>query len=256
MTDFYLFFDLETTGLSPADDTLLEAGWTVLGADLQQRSPLRSRFLSYAPMTRATRIPELSYDGKRVVWNGDVPTIVQDMHTSSGLAKEWAQAPEVSRVSTQLELDRLLIDSLVESGWTGAKDQKVYLTGAGVSHFDHQVLKAAGSRLITDNVLHYSAVDTSVALRTLGIEAPKNSQELSRMIDRLQLGEGSKAEEDLLRLVVERNLERLVRSGSGVEETMIVTSVKQHRAADDVAWSIVLMRLLRLLVGYAPSLSA
>lgn len=249
MADWYLFLDFETTGLDPVDCTQLEVGWTVLDERLVQQSYLRRRYLAL----RASGAEPVVPIRRTPAWSGShadyPPEIVRDMHRKSSLLDDWLDTPSVAIVRSIADLDRMWIDDLIGAGWT-SKD-KVYVAGAGVSHFDHLVLKAHRSKMVTEGVLHYAAVDSTVALRTLGIPAPKDAEAMDVFMDETLARVGMEHVAWATKLDTEKGPLRSLAPNLTID----TGACNPHRAPDDVAWSILLSRLLRLRAG-SPNVGA
>ena len=235
MSEFLLWADFETTGLDVNDLTALEVSWTVTNADLVQLTPLRSRFCAIA--TGRTGLIEPTTAGPHFVWsNGaEVRQVVTSMHRMSGLMKEWLAAPEFARLRTPSDLERLVHDDLAAAGVVTT--DKVYLAGAGVSHFDALLLKAMGVL----SLLHYRQADVSSAITLLGIDAPKNPEELEKLVADVVPGGSDPAH--FWRLQTDHTTSGLVG-----KELIVPGHLVEHRAAPDVAFSLVLARVLRAMV--------
>lgn len=233
--DLFLFLDFETTSLDPMTTTVLEIGWTVTGPDLVQRTPLRSRF---AALTAASMRPAV-VPGDRTGW-AEVAQVVRDMHRESGLVDEWRSAPELSRLTQVADLSRVLVDDLLAAGWVGGKRDIVYLAGAGVSHYDQAVIGALGAlrKPSLEPILHYRTADSSVAATLLGVEMPKTPYELGTLVDKY-------AAPGVLDLDTDGTTRRL----AFPDGTINVAELRNHRAADDVAFSLVFARCLRGMVS-------
>ncbi len=247
MSEFYLFFDLETTGLDPHALTVLEAAWTFTGSDLRQRTPLRSRLCGIATDDVPATVPVLS--GGYAGWSREIShKVVQDMHRDSRLHRDWLDAPEFSILRTVEDLDRLLFDDLARSGWR--KGDVVHLAGAGISHFDRPVLDALLSKFAVapSPVLHYRAADVSSAVTLLGIASPKTGEDLSSLAIRVAERKSHPFSVASFReLLTDESTSVLQRWGTDQEDTgqMNSANLVPHRAAPDVAFSLMLARILR-----------
>lgn len=235
MTDYYLWFDAETSDLNLADLTVFEAGWTVTDAQLQQLTPLRSALLN---IPTGPDLPTLH-------WPADLlPEVVADMHEASGLRAEWEAASTL--VDSVEGLDALLQKDLA-SARCGEED-KLFLAGAGVGHYDHPLLGVLGSSIHPK--LHYRSADVSSALQVFGLPAPKSPKQLERLWEAVE-DPGGYAEDamELLELAVDASTSRLttvIPSGylEG-SERLDFGAVREHRAADDVAFALVVARCYR-----------
>lgn len=129
----YLVLDLETSGLDPAKDQILEVGAIAVTAELEEIA----RF-------------------ERVVWFSGwcvegVSPFVREMHTKNGLWGDCERAP-ASPVRVDSEL----------AGWLvslGARPGSVVLAGHSI-HFDHGFLKAQfpeTAKLLSHRLMDFGA---------------------------------------------------------------------------------------------------
>ncbi|MFA7264738.1 MAG: hypothetical protein WC054_00230 [Candidatus Nanopelagicales bacterium] len=247
MSDKFLFLDFETTGLDVKTTTILEAAWTVTDSRLHQLSPLRSRFCEFStngstPVTPVTPV-YVNSSTSRIGWTQQLDQVVVDMHRKSLLAQDWLAAPPWVKLRGNADLDHLIFEDLWSAGWKS--EDTLYLAGAGVSHFDRQVLEQIFSRLIASTGshprLHYRSADISVARTLLGIPGIRDQEKLIAAVG---------ADPDELGLSTEEGVtDRLTKSGvEGIElppGNLIVSQLRPHRAADDVAVALVQSRQLR-----------
>lgn len=144
-----IWFDLETTSLDKANCRVLELA-AVYTEDLQ---PVET-FTALIATTRLDLLMGLCDD------------FVNDMHTTSGLWTDLARAmDEGEAYDSYVTLDADLVAWLDGLG-LDPEGPRPLLTGAGVSHFDHQLVE----RLLPSFAarLHYGDGDTSTVRRTLG----------------------------------------------------------------------------------------
>lgn len=252
MADFLLWLDFETTGLDPADVTVLEVGWTVTDANLQQLTPLRSRITALPTGGTAVVPTNATTRGGGYGWaHGlQVEQVVRDMHKESKLYYDWLATPPFRVIDEVGDFDRLLLDDLWSAGWKG-KDS-VFLAGAGVSHYDRLVIDQLGAlRLDEKPVLHYRAADISAAIQVMGVPAPKDAGALVELAGRCARLPGSEwTESALLKLDVDASCAALVSPNVPGDEWSLLNpkSLVDHRAASDVAYALVVARCLRALV--------
>jgi oligoribonuclease len=112
--------DLETTGLNPNTDRILEIGWTFLHDTLEPLDPITHSAL-IAPVG-TTRSPE------------EWPKVVREMHIKSGLLADLESAPR----SHVLDVEDLVIETL-DAVQEHTDNEPVYLLGMSV-HFDRSFL--------------------------------------------------------------------------------------------------------------------
>lgn len=249
MSEFFLFLDFETTGLDFDNLTVLETAWTVTDSQLQQRSPLRSRLTALSTSYEAPNVPLRS--GGDWGWTREIPRVVRDMHTLSGLKSEWLAAHELSILRRIADLDRLIVDDLLRSGV--GKDDTVYIAGAGVSHFDRRVLDHLGSGLVVGDgaLLHYRAADVSSAITLLGVEPLQKPRDLDAFVLRCT------AQIPVIRaLVTDESTASLTDWDGETVGQVNQAKLVAHRAASDVAMALVQARVLRSLVHSANRVSA
>jgi oligoribonuclease len=156
------WFDMETTGLDPDEDEVLEVAWMFSDLSLE-RTWGAEEFL-------------LSTDQE---WRGD--QFVMDMHGRSGLLADHAVAAHDGELQEISIVDAYAAEQVLAVGGP------VYLGGSGV-HFDRNFMRTGrlahlGSPRFPklDAALHYRLVDVSVVERFVrdvcGIEVPEHTPE-------------------------------------------------------------------------------
>ena len=135
---WYLWLDLETTGLNPYQDRILEVGWELAyGTSIPHR-----------PSRRVIHIPNLCpshfSDGEQgIAWK---------MHTDNGLISD-CQAEGCGHELLFVENDIIQeMDALTSVG------TKIHLAGSSI-HFDRRFIRANMPRL--DGWLHYRMMDVT-----------------------------------------------------------------------------------------------
>lgn len=148
--DYLLWCDLETTGLNPEQESILEIALVLTTPELETIDYFHKIIL-----------PEAIF----------VPTIkdnVRDMHTKNGL---WIdvinRGSSLGLVDSWIVqwLDRLIPKGMVDegSGYSPRDWSKIYLAGSSV-HFDRQFLKKY--RFTFESLISYRHIDVSV-IRTM-----------------------------------------------------------------------------------------
>lgn len=253
--EFHFWVDFETTGLNPWTDTVLEAAWCFTDSDLRMVTPLRQRFAKVMapPSGRFEAV------GQRIGHPFDpldeedwqtpelIRPLVREMHEASGLRKDWwdiSESNSRSIITHPRDFYRLVAEDMDEAGIT--KDDKLVLSGAGVSHFDDGVLTEVFDEFYPRRPVagqwHYRIFDTSVALWVAGGRAEVDNLFANDDVD------------DKLLLTCEQgvnaNIEHLVVLESANPRTWLFMrqAAKPHRAADDVMFSLTDARALRYLV--------
>jgi oligoribonuclease len=141
----YLWLDLETTGLNPWFDVILECGWFLTDQKLNPTTQGTSRLMGF-PHALSLCTPE-----------------VAEMHKRSGLALD------IKRKLTSLaeDVEEQILDDLPPA-------TTVQLAGSGV-HFDQKFLEVGMPTLI--DRLHYRLLDVSSIERfvrdVVGFDIPK-----------------------------------------------------------------------------------
>lgn len=126
ITHYYLFLDLETTGLSPVDDDILEIAWCLTDSEFQ---PIENR-------SGAALVQQEDF-GSTFVKLQQANDVVREMHNRSGLAGELLTAKD-GFVTLDNIADRL---RWVAAGSHVALDSQVHLAGSSV-HFDKSFMQA------------------------------------------------------------------------------------------------------------------
>lgn len=173
MTDspaLWCWLDTETTGLLTSRPVVLEAAWMLTDANLRQLTPLRQRLCVLPCQPRGLR-QRLAFLARREIlsrWPG--PLMAEDvavMHALSGLETDWTgtmvRFRDVQDLDGAIHEDHIAALERLDPGGTG--DLPLHLAGAGVAHFEAQLLPMIGS--VVPNWLHYRAADSSVAGMTL-----------------------------------------------------------------------------------------
>lgn len=141
----YLWLDLETTGLDPEQDAILEIGLIVTDENL---SELATRRYLMAP----------PYDN---AWFTQLDSHVQEMHVKSGLVAALDDPFNNFQYHDLIVVERQIIN-LIEPYLT---DGKITLAGSGVGCFDMQVIRAQMPELAQR--LNYYVIDVGCVRRFL-----------------------------------------------------------------------------------------
>jgi oligoribonuclease (3'-5' exoribonuclease) len=212
------WLDFETSGLDVRNLSVLEFGWTITNSSLEQLTPVRSRLCGFC-LDDPSNIMLLT--PKSEDWDREVNSEVQRMHTDSGLTEEYRAASIWQIVHSMEILDQLFIDDLFAAGWDG--EAQIILAGSGIAAFDRRILQAHSSKLL--RLGHYRSADVSVALEVMGARVPKTFEEFDTI-----LGAWGNPDEAHVDFEVDR-------------------AHVLHRAAADVAGSLLLARAIRSRVG-------
>lgn len=135
----FLAIDLETTGLDPKNDRILQVAWQLLNYDLSDRSEL------------STAVCDVSDETLRRL---EANIVVLDMHTRTGL---WAYLQDPSAVRLVLpDIEDLILRDIYNADplW----QEPTHLLGASV-HFDCRFIDNWMPRLSAR--LHHRILDTS-----------------------------------------------------------------------------------------------
>jgi len=135
---YFAWIDLETTGLSPANDPILEVGLIVTGIE-----PPFEEILSYGRV--AQPLDE---------WHSKMGGYVFGMHSKNGLIRE------VEATTTTLkDVESEIIDTFDALG----KPEQFVLAGSGVGHFDSKFIELQMPEL--HSWLHYTFMDVGMLRR-------------------------------------------------------------------------------------------
>lgn len=152
MTDWIVWLDLETSGLEPTVDHILE-----IGAVLTPRSNPQGTKSQFQRINRPPRLEDIIENAHPVV---------QDMHTTSGL---WDELRALEEQDHAYALHRLEEDALAWLYENGVRPKdRVWLGGNSV-HFDRRFLRAhlpALERRFFHRLLDVSGAAEVVALAT------------------------------------------------------------------------------------------
>lgn len=150
----YLWIDIETTGLDPEKDFIMEVAWFVTDDRLMKLTEGKTSMVSH----------QLSAVTHRLMMN----EYVLDMHRSSGLWEGyiWAHEGQGTMLLTE-DIEEQILQSIesVNDGWK----ETVMLAGASV-HFDRGFLARDMPRLI--EMLSHRHLDTSsirLMMKTCGV---------------------------------------------------------------------------------------
>lgn len=274
MTDYLLWLDTETTGLDLYGTTVLEVAWTLTGTDLVQVTPLRRSMCAIRATKEALAtelfgsgfgsgwtavrqrmgsdrpvIPLYAADqanqGKLQPWSEPIDQFVADMHEKSGLRHEWLSTDVQDILTEAVDLDAELLADLAQVRFNPDEDT-VAIAGAGVGHFDLPLLR--NLQLSVVRSLHYRPADVSSAISVLGLKPIKTNDALFQLVRRVA---GLPEEgEQLLALDVDDSVTDLqvLKSMTG-PDSAVIHSFTDHRAASDVAFSLILARCLRYVMS-------
>lgn len=145
----YLPLDIETTGLDPFHDHILEVAWSFLDEDLHPLAPVESRVVTIRPEVQA------------ILRAAD--PVVLDMHTKTGLLKELDEPGTLMRH----DVEDLILKDIQNHA---EKDSQIILFGMG-PHFDHEFIRNWMPRL--NSKLHYRHYDVrtlTAFFDSLGVE--------------------------------------------------------------------------------------
>lgn len=136
----HLWLDIETTGLDPKHDKILEVAWFMTDRNLIEATPYNTSFVR----TDYEEIHDLL----------SVDSYVLDMHTKSGLLENFANA--YAGGGNQMLLIEDIEDLIIKD--IDAQEEEVVLAGASV-HFDRSFIAEYMPRL--DRRLSHRHLDTS-----------------------------------------------------------------------------------------------
>lgn len=140
MTQYYLWLDIETTGLDSNKDIILEVAAIVTDEN-------HVSIESYKEV-----VLPLDFDAI-----GNMTSYVENMHTNNGLIEECYSSTKTIR-DIDLELSSML------STYKKTKDDVIYLAGSSI-HFDRTFMKVHIPE--TDKLLHYRMLDVSAVILAL-----------------------------------------------------------------------------------------
>ena len=245
-----LFVDAETTGLT-SRDTLLEFAYCCTNVAGNQLTPLKSRFCDITGTNcdplRPSRRESTSEPMPAVglpVWSRTPQEGQEDqaasMAVESGLFDDWLAAPATHRVTSGEALEQLLLDE-ISSCATPRED--VHLAGAGVAQFDQELLRRICRRVMVargvfGGPVHYRPVDQSVILMGLVWDASTSMKQRALRWWLSSNPMGGEIEVD----VPPRYC--LGDGGRPARTKWLTEGAMKHRAAPDVARSIVLHRMV------------
>lgn len=265
--EVYFWFDCETGGLRPNADTVLEVAWCFTDEHLRLISPLRQRFTKI--MAKATgrdgRRPAMEYghlldptDESSWHDNSYISPMVRQMHEESGLRAAWFDAYKANPrgiLTHSRDFYRLVVEDMDAAGI--GPDHRIALAGAGVSHFDDSVLTEVFDefyprRPIIDGGIspvgrwHYRCFDTSVALWVAGPGAKAAVEAVSMKFAQAPAPDRDEAPLPFDLIECDQRVDdealHLVNISSA---NFVRGAAVQHRAADDVVWSLLDARALR-----------
>jgi oligoribonuclease len=152
------WLDLETTGLSPKDDVIIEAAMIVTDGNLLPQDAISLTLWDEGIAKRVAEIRRLAEEGdESAAW-------VVNMHTSTGLLSE-AESNGIPRVEAVQTLIEFVKDN-----------QAVSLPLAGSSvHFDRGMMRADEDFVKLDTQFHYRIIDLSSFTSALLLIAPERA---------------------------------------------------------------------------------
>ena len=245
-----LFVDAETTGLTNRD-TLLEFAYCCTNSAGDQLTLLKSRFCDITGTNCEPLRPRLRESTSKPmpavglpVWSRTPREGQEDqaaaMAVESGLFDDWLSAPAAHRVTSGTALEQLLLDEISSCASPG---EDVHLAGSGVAQFDQDWLRRICPRVMVPRgvfggPVHYRPVDQSVTLMGLLWDADtRTKQEVLRW----WLGNHPMAAS------IEVDVPPRYCLGDGgapARMRWLTEGAMKHRAAPDVARSIVLHRMI------------
>lgn len=144
--------DLESSGLDPIDDEVLEVGLI-----LTERT---------APFVEVARYESLVRP-LDPTWRNRMVNVVREMHTRNGLLADIDDG-------AGRDLNRVDLEVAAMLSRRGAKPGQVTLAGSGVGHFDKAFIDARMPT--TAAYLHYAVLDVGVIRRAMGFAGRKDLQ--------------------------------------------------------------------------------
>jgi oligoribonuclease (3'-5' exoribonuclease) len=256
-----LWFDAETGGLDLDNDNVLEVAWTVTDHDGNQLTPLRQHLVHLTPP--GSDRPDV-HPANAFAWVNRAPALVQEMHERSGLAAQYRAAyPHMVTTDASLIEESIRLDLEAATRAHAARGDtpvsRSYLAGAGVSHFDHELLAIHTPQLAgRGGLLHYRDIDVSVALCTLtggdheGGSTSLDDVVLVRTLDYIYAQTEALYDSQHAAGLIERvthvtsSMDMLpsAEEFEGIEK-IVQADEAPHRAGPDVIRALVLFRLLR-----------
>lgn len=144
-----VWIDLETTGLDPKKDEILEIAAVITDDDLREVAR-HERVLQYYPAAALARAPEEDLD--RVAADTGIDRYVVDMHRRNGLWQASADAAPYGHRAAARDLIAFLVKHV------GGDPQRPQLGGSSV-HFDRTFLAACMPGVV--ELLHHRQIDVS-----------------------------------------------------------------------------------------------
>lgn len=130
----YLFLDLETTGLNPATDSILEVGWCFTDSRFHSLSDVDGAVVTTGPHTLNEMSP-----------------FIQDMHVESGLMRDLLK-PETLLLE---DIEQMILDDYQKYN---PLDERTLLAGFSV-HFDQSFVNVHMPRLA--KLISYQVMDVT-----------------------------------------------------------------------------------------------
>lgn len=169
-TATFLWLDLETTGLDPAEEAVLECAYVITDKDL----------IELAAGERVFYMHRRAFETDRY---GNIPEIdpyVLKMHTENGLWEEAAASAHGYAAHGALEEFLLAAIGTVE--WDGnepadkADAKRLPILAGSTIKFDHSFLRVDAPRFANDEVIHYRQLDITATIllaKTVGVTFAK-----------------------------------------------------------------------------------
>lgn len=154
MDDLMVWVDIETTGLDPMKDDILEVGMIVTNLKLQVLSSAQW-LCGFNSLHKEDKI------ARRAIAHG-WDDFIKEMHTKSGLMEDWVQNP----LYNENGLEKTIEDWLGRFNFT----EKPWMTGNNIP-FDRSFLK-----------YHVPDIEAMFQYRNLDISSIKNAYKVEREI--------------------------------------------------------------------------
>lgn len=157
-----LWLDLETTGLSPQTDHILEIAWVLTSFDFPYLESKRAEFLIDAP--NLIRPETKAVSGTFVQ---SLHSVVQEMHDRSGLWRNLTEASQAGELSSLRKVEEVLLH--LSEDWPLGKHGRTRLAGHS-THFDLGFIRVhmpEFARRLSHRVFDVSAI--SDYARSLGM---------------------------------------------------------------------------------------